>query len=234
MATYIKNTQSSKKIYTEIDDALLNYFDDFERETLKNYYRDALEKEDPEYAAIINEYRDGLLIFDLMKENIWDKAKNDSLGLNTFFENNKQNYTWEQRLDAIIVNATSQESATTAKELLEQGKTVEEIKNALNKAKDVKAIATRGKFEFSNKALPKDFIPKEGVSQIYVNGKTFTVVKVMELLAPSQIALDEIRGRVLSDYQVKIENDWMKSLRKKYDVKVNMKALKSLKKELDK
>lgn len=232
-AEYIIATQNRRMKFNTIDEALLSYYDTFEREALKEHYRDTLEKEDEDYAAIINEYRDGLLIFELMRLNIWNKAKKDSIGLQQYFDANRNDYSWEERVDAIIVNATSQEYADQAREMLQQGKDSQEIKDALNKGMDVKAIVTHGKFELSNKTLPSGFVKKEGVSQTYVNGTTYTVVNVLEVLPPTQKSLEDVRGRVLSDYQIKVEEDWIKSVRAKYDVTLNKKTLKRLKKELD-
>ncbi len=234
LALHIDNTQNYRKIYPEITTALQSYYDDFERMTLKEYYREALEKEDPEYAAIISEYRDGLLIFDLMRENIWNKAKKDTLGLQQFFEKNKEDYLWGERVDATIVNATNSENAVDAKQMLMEGVSAEEIKKSLNTAKDVKVIVTQGKFELDNKALPAGFVKEKGVSKMYNNNNTTTIVNVNAILPPEQKTMEEVKGRVLSDYQVQVEADWMQSLRDKYNVSINTKTLKKLKKELDK
>lgn len=232
-AAYIDASQNRRIRFNTRDEALLSFYESFEREALKEYYRNALEKEDEGYAAIINEYRDGLLIFDLMKENIWNKAKKDSVGLQDYFEKNKKNYRWEERVNAIVINATSKESASQARELLEQGKDAVEIKKALNEVNDIKVIVTSGKFELDNKALPEGFVKMEGISKTYVNGNTFTVVKVLEIVPPSPKSFEEIKGRVLSDYQVKVEEAWMNSLRDKYKVALHKKTLKRLKKKLD-
>jgi peptidyl-prolyl cis-trans isomerase SurA len=232
-AAYIGSKQSPRLRYGSVDEALVGFYESFEREALKKYYQNELEKEDESYAAIINEYRDGLLIFDLMKENIWNKAKTDSIGLQEYFKKNKEDYQWEERVDAIVINATSKENAEQAKELLEQGKDAGEIKKALNNSKEVKVITTAGKFELDNKALPENFIKKEGISQIYVNGNTFTVVEVLEIIPPSPKTFEEIKGRVLSDYQVKVEQEWMENLRNKYEVTLHKRTLKKLKKTLE-
>jgi peptidyl-prolyl cis-trans isomerase SurA len=234
LASYIASTQNRRNKFKTIDEALVTYFEDFERDALKEYYRNALEEEDENYAAIINEYRDGLLIFDLMKENIWNKAKLDTLGLQEYFEMNRSAYGWEERVEAVIVNATSQEFADQASELIKKGNDAVEIKKKLNTDTDVKAIVTYGKFELSDTSLPSGFVEEEGVSKTYSNGTTFTVVNVLGIIPPMQKELDDVRGRVLSDYQVKVEENWIQGLRAKYTVVLNKKTLKRLKKELDK
>ena len=63
----------------------------------------------PEFANVMNEYRDGLLLFDLMEKEIWDKSKTDTLGLHSFYDKNKQNYKWNKRYDIVVVSSTKQD-----------------------------------------------------------------------------------------------------------------------------
>ena len=59
------------------------------------YHKVNLENENPEYAEILEEYRDGLLLFDLMENEIWTKSKTDTIGLKKYYESNKSKYNWE-------------------------------------------------------------------------------------------------------------------------------------------
>ena len=65
-------------------------YDDFETVVLQEYFIDKLEEENLDYAAVISEYRDGLLIFDVMEKNIWNAAKTDTLALQNFYQKTKQ------------------------------------------------------------------------------------------------------------------------------------------------
>ena len=65
---------------------LIDYYTEFTNNTIEDYFKNNLENENEEYAAIINEYRYGLLIFDVMEKNIWTVAKNDSIGLQKYYE----------------------------------------------------------------------------------------------------------------------------------------------------
>ena len=67
-------------------------FNEFKNEEILGYYKENLEKTEPEFAYILQEYRDGLLLFELMQQKIWEKSSKDTLGLKTFFNANLSKY----------------------------------------------------------------------------------------------------------------------------------------------
>jgi peptidyl-prolyl cis-trans isomerase SurA len=83
---YIKNRRNSP---------IYELFEAFKDQEILMYYKDNLEKTAPEYANILQEYRDGLLLFELMQQKIWDKSTKDTLGLKKFYENNSLKYKKE-------------------------------------------------------------------------------------------------------------------------------------------
>ena len=78
-----------------------------------------LEFENQEFANILNEYREGLLLFDLMESKIWSAVKNDTLALQKYYEANKSKYIWPERVDAIIVTSVNKQHIESAKKALE-------------------------------------------------------------------------------------------------------------------
>ena len=73
--------------------AVFELFEDFKNEEILNYYKVNLEKSEPEFAVTLQEYKDGLLLFELMQQTIWEKSTKDSLGLKTFFDENVSKYS---------------------------------------------------------------------------------------------------------------------------------------------
>ena len=231
-AKFIENRQRTTRPYKHKEAFLVELYNEFETEQLKDYFKEKLEVDNEEYAAVLNEYRDGLLIFDVMNKNIWQKAKTDSLGLDEYYNKTKADYQWKQRVDADIYSATSENIAKQIQTMLAEGKTAEEIKASLNTEEKVNVLITPGLFEIDQHKLPKNLEINKGVSSIYPNNDSFVVVNIKEVLAPDVKALDEVKGKVLSNYQNDIEASWMENLRKKYNVDVNKKALKHVKKDL--
>ncbi len=231
-AKFIAGRQKTTRPYKQKEALLVDLYDEFETENLKDYFKEHLEDENEDYAAILTEYRDGLLIFDVMNKNIWQKAKNDSLGLQEYYNKTKQDYQWKQRVDAEIYSTTSEMLAQQIQKMLAEGKTAEEIKTALNTDDKVNVLITPGLFEVDQRELPEGLEIKEGVSKVYPNNDSFEVVNIKAILAPGEKSLDEVKGKVLSNYQNDIEAKWMQELHSKYKVEVDKKALKHLKKEL--
>lgn len=231
-AKYIEQRQKNTRPYKSKETLLVDFYDEFETLELKNHFKEKLEEENEDYAAILNEYRDGLMIFDVMDKNIWQKGKNDSVGIQEYYNKTKQNYQWKQRVDADIYSATSKMNAQKIQKMLAEGKSSEEIKASLNADKKVNVLITPGFFEVDDDELPKNLVVKKGTSDVYSSNDSFVVVNIKEIMPPGAKSLDDVKGRVMSNYQNDLEESWMKSLHSKYKVDIDQKTLKRIKKEL--
>lgn len=87
---YIRNRRN-KSVYL--------LFKMFKDQEILAYYKENLVNTEPEYAYILKEYEDGLLLFELMQQKIWNKSSKDTLGLKTYFSNNKEKYNSEELKD---------------------------------------------------------------------------------------------------------------------------------------
>jgi peptidyl-prolyl cis-trans isomerase SurA len=230
-AQYIEERQRRIQIPASKEVLLHEMYNEFETKALKDYFQDQLEFENEEYAAVISEYRNGLLIFDLMERNVWDVAKNDSLGLEKFYENHKNNYTWKERVEAVIVNVNDAVLASQVRNALEEGESVQAVKERFDANEKAKILLSEGVYEIGHSKLPEQFTPSVGVSDIYAANGVYTILVVEKIIPPAVKKLDVVRGKVMSDYQNHLEEEWLQSLREKYTIEVNKKALKKIKKE---
>ncbi len=210
-------------------DAVLDKYLD---EQIAIYYNDNLEREFPEFGIVMEEYRDGLLLFDLMEKEIWEKAKVDSIGLEQFYNKNIANYQWKERIDADIYSSTSENVIKKTRKYLKKGKDATYIKEKLNTADKVDVIEKMGVFETDSDALPKQNKYKEGVSGIIKNGDYYYVVKTNKVLPAGAKTLEECKGRVVNDYQQYLESTWVDSLKSEFTVKVNKEVFEKVKKQL--
>ena len=232
-AEYLRDNQKTIKKYINKESLLIDMYVKFKNETLKNYFKERLEVENTEYATIINDYRNGLLVYDVMNKNIWQIAKTDSTGLKDYYETKKNNYKWEKRLDVDIYSSSDEITTKQVQTLLMRGEELATIKKQINSDGKINVITVSDVFEIDQSELPEDIIPEKGVSDIKLNDGFYVVVNIKEVIEPTLKEFDEVRGTVISDFQTEIEKKWMQSLRDKYEVKINNKSLKKLKRKLD-
>jgi peptidyl-prolyl cis-trans isomerase SurA len=232
-AEYLRDNQKTIKKYANKESLLIDMYVRFKNETLKNYFKERLEVENKEYATIINDYRNGLLVYDVMNKNIWQIAKIDSTGLKNYYEKTKNNYNWKKRLDVDIYSSSDEITTKQVQTLLMRGEESATIKKQINSDGKINIIAVSDVFEIDQSELPEGLIPVKGVSDIKLNDGFYVVVNIKEVIEPTLKEFDEVRGTVISDFQTEIEKKWMQSLRDKYEVKINNKSLKKLKKKLD-
>ena len=121
-AEYLRDNQKTIKKYINKESLLIDMYVKFKNETLKNYFKERLEVENTEYATIINDYRNGLLVYDVMNKNIWQIAKTDSTGLKDYYETKKNNYKWKKRLDVDIYSSSDEITTKQVQTLLMRGK----------------------------------------------------------------------------------------------------------------
>lgn len=204
---------------------------------LNKYVEDllvAIEKESlperfPEYKYILQEYHDGILLFDLMDEMVWSKAVQDSAGLEAFYKEHKNDYMWDKRTEAMIVSCDSSVQVT---DVLKKASKIGSGKWDLAKLNDKfckdtldcisieKVIVEKGRNEHVD-ALNG----KIGSGSVYNEAGKNKFVIVTKLLDPMPKALNETRGQVTSDYQDYLEKLWIKELKGKYPVEINSKLL---------
>ena len=209
-----------------------NKYDSFLNDSLVKYQEGNLEFENEDYAHIVAEYRDGLLLFDLMETTIWNTAKTDSTAIEQFYESNKANYVKPKRVDAIVASSAKQKTLKKVSKFLGKNIELDQIKSLVNSNDKVDVIFTSGIMDAQHQALPKGFDFKKGISKIQKHNDAFIVVNVKDVLPQEQKTLEEAKGAVISDYQNFKEENWLKDLREKYKIEVNQDVLEKVKSQL--
>ncbi len=231
---YLVKNQRRQMPKMSIETLVVNSYHAFLENELLQYKKERLEVENQDYANIVEEYRDGLLLFDLMETEIWNAAKKDSVGLQTYYNNHKDNYFWNQRVDAVVASSAKKTTIKKVQKLLQNNQTPEQIKAALNSESEIDVIFTSGIMDAQHQSLPADFKFKTGVSDIYKFNEGYIVANVKEVLPKETKSFDEAKGAVISDFQNHKEANWILSLEEKYQVNVNQDVLESVKKQLNK
>lgn len=197
---------------------------DFEESKLADKYQD--------FRLLMNEYRDGILLFELTDRKVWSAAVKDSMGLKEFYEQNKSNYLWEDRLDATIYKCNSRETADKVNKMLANKKkkyTTDEIQKEINKDSQLNLQVESGKYLKGDNDMLDKLEWNPGTTKEVVNDKQVTIVVMNKILTKEPKTLNEAKGLVTADYQNFLEKKWIESLRAKYTVKVNEDVLQTIK-----
>ncbi len=188
-----------------------------------------LEEKYPEFKRVLKEYHDGILIFELTDKKVWSRSMKDTAGLKKFYNDNKVNYMGDKRIDATIYICSDEESAAKVAEMLENLKEKDDahksIMEKLNDGEHQKVSAERSVYEIQDKAIFEKTDLQAGISDHIIAGDNVYVFHIHELPDPQPRPMDEIRGRVIADYQDHLNEQWIKELRRKYRVRVNEKLL---------
>jgi len=230
-ANFIEAQQSKKrdglpyKIYSDL-------YEKFVDKTCLDYQDSQLEGKYPEFKMLMQEYRDGTLLFALTDQKVWSKALQDTTGLKAFHEANKKNYMWDQRLDAGIFTARDAKTAKAARKLVAKGKlNTQAILDKINAKDSTKSLLTsqEGIFEKGQQQLIDQTAWAAGISDNITNpDNSITFVQVKKVIPPTPKSLEEARGFIVSDYQEFLEKDWIKILREKYPVNVDYNVFNTL------
>lgn len=193
-----------------------------------------LEAKYPEFNAVMKEYRDGILLFELTDKKVWSKAVKDSTGLQAFYDKNKENYKWGERLDATVYTCANQaiadQTKTLVKKAIKKGyNNDEEILSTINKESQLNLQVESGKFLKGDNKIIDGITWVAGISADIKSDKSVVFVNVHKKLDPMPKSLSEARGLITADYQTYLEKEWMTNLKKKYTVAVNQDVLSTIK-----
>lgn len=226
--------QQTKRKPEDLRIILNGLYGQFVEESVLAYEEGQLEKKYPEYKALLREYRDGILLFDLTDQKVWSKAVKDTTGLQAFHDLNKGKFMWDKRLDAEIYHV--QKDSILKPLLAELQKKYkkgeidrEAIVKTYNANSKLNLRAEANKYQAEDEELLKNVPWEKGVHGPYKNGENQVIVVVKDVLAPAPKTLKEARGLVTADYQQYLEQQWIKELRGKYSFKADESLLSRIK-----
>ena len=206
---------------------------DFINEELLAYEESQLEINYPEYKNLLQEYRDGILLFNLTNTKVWTKAVKDTIGLQNFYSENMSNYLWSDRVDATIYSSIDLATAKAVKRAIYKkhrgnftdAKILTEINDNAPLSLQINSKNfVKGENKFIDSVdwkigIAKDIKTKDG---------SYIIIDIKEVLSSGIKKLNETRGKVISDYQNALEKEWIAELLKKYNVSVNKDVLYTL------
>jgi len=224
-AAYLASHQT-KKGGTDSKKVAMMLYDQFVTESCLAYEETNLDKKYPEFKTLMQEYRDGILLFDLTDRKVWSKAMKDSAGLANFYELHKNDYMWGDRVNAVVYTSANKQIADNVRKLMKKkGTTPSAIADEVNKDSQLNLTVKEGKFVKGDNEMVDSVKWVKGVSPDMNKNGQVVFVDIREVIPPSPKTLDEAKGLVTADYQTYLEKEWIEVLRKKYVVTVNEQVL---------
>jgi peptidyl-prolyl cis-trans isomerase SurA len=230
-ATYIKKNQS---LFTNTDDIQIfvnKMFDNFLNDKILEIEKENLEKKNPKFAAQINDYKEGILIFNLMDQNVWSKAMQDTAGLKAYYETIKNKYLTDEKAKIGIFKTNDAKIAQKVQKTLQKNIQKSQLNpnlilSKINKKNNVVSydsmvIETKKLADIGLEKTVNAILSKE-------NNNSYEIYWLQSIIAPQPKSLDEVRGLVISEYQTYLEKQWINELRSRYHWQVNDEVLKSL------
>lgn len=187
--------------------------------------RDELKETNPDFRNIVNEYRDGILLFEISNKNVWDRAANDPEGLQKHFEAHRSDYTWDApRYKGYVIFATSDSIASEAKAYLaanqiDSDSLASNLRNRFGKEIKIEHVVAAKTDNPIIAEIAFDGPKAKPVAQ----WKAWFPYRGRVITAPEQAT--DMRGPVSTDFQAELERQWVDQLRSKYKVKINNKAI---------
>lgn len=197
------------------------------------FKEERLPKTNIEYKLLYQEYRDGILLFNLTDQKVWSKAIADTAGLEEFFKTNQSKYMWNKRAEATVYKCSDEATATQVEKVLNKKSktpiTNDELLKMFNKESQLTLTINEGKFEKGENASVDANEWIKGKLYKVKSAKGVDLVRITNVLEAEPKKLNEVKGLVTSDYQNFLEKEWVAELKAKYKVEVDKEVLKQVK-----
>ena len=229
---FIKYLGKSKLISKDkIEENLIKQqFVKFTNQNLIEFEKTQLETKHPDFKALMKEYRDGILLFEISDQNIWTKAIKDTAGLKEFYNSNKDTWKWPNRINGTLFTSESKKTVNKVKSLkLKKSLSNDSIMSILNKDNlfnlkyENKIIDNFNKYNLTFDDLEKGFNGPFKFEEKWV------LIYIEDKLPQRNKELKEAEGIIVSAYQNYLESQWLSRLKEKHEISINYETLYSIK-----
>ena len=200
-----------------------------------SYENSVLEKKYPEFRYLMNEFHDGMLLFEISGKNVWNRVSNDSSGLHRYYEENKNKWLSRRGIEAkiyILKSPDGEQLLTTAfKKYSHKSDLDELLRKKFNRPNDTVLFIKEGTwYKGDNPEIDRtEWI---NGSHSFISEGFPSVILIKRVLEPSPLKFDDVQGEVMTGYQELLESEWIRQLNKKYSVKIDNLVLDEVKKKL--
>ena len=203
------------------------------REDIITRKTDSLARVDSETKYLIQEYHDGLLLYEISNREVWDKGAKDEAGLAAYFKAHKKDYAWEEpRFKGMVYHVKDKADVKAVKNCVKKlpfDQWAEVLRSTFNPDSVIRIRVEKGLFKQGDNPLVDKEIFKQNTTVTPVEGYPIDAV-FGKVLKKGPEDYTDVRGQVTADYQDMLEKNWVTDLRRRYPVTVNKDVLKTVNK----
>ncbi len=222
---YVKSNQRTTSLTP--GEYILQLYGTFVEAVMNEAYEEKLIRSNPDYEMLLREYYEGILLFDIMEKEVWNKASEDTVGQRTYFDKNASRYQAGERVKAELYSTSAPDNLKLLQEAISKQDTIS-IDQLVNSRK---IRYEKGNFQRNDRPVLAKIDWKTGDYTVENNG-LYYLARISELLPPGLLTYEEAKAQVIADYQNYLEKEWVEQLKLKYPVKINEKTKQTVYKQL--
>lgn len=225
----IRNAIADQKVGQLVDDSLGK----LTKDQLMSKRADSLAAVDPEARYLIQEYHDGLLLYEISNRQVWERAAKDEAGLKAWFDTHKKNYSWsEPHYKGIAYHVKDKADVKAVKKCLKGlpfEQWAEVLRTTFNPDTIVRIRVEKGLFKPGDNGTIDRMVFKIRNTKTDAANANYPIEAVYgKKLKKRPEDYTDVRSQVVADYQDYLEKEWIASLRRRYPVKINKEVLKTV------
>jgi len=216
------------KIFGNKVNSLKDIYKAYQTSTIQNLQQENLETTNPEFKSLVAEYKNGIMLFDLMDKKVWSKASTDTAGLEQFYKKNATKYQWKPGFEGTVYTSSNQTEITKLKSMVDGGMSgTDALEKLSENDAPISTVAQTGRYEFEKFPISSNDFKTGTATKIYQNeDHTYSFVHVINVFKEQKAkTLEEAKGFVIADYQDFLEKEWNQQLKAKYPLDIKEKVL---------
>ena len=205
-------------------------YKDFVKEKAIDFEQSNLEVKYADFRSLMREYEEGILLFEVTKDAVWDKANEDTTGLKEFYEIGKYKYKTDPlgELNMLFIETDDKKLATKIDKYINK-KGYNKAVSKFNKKNEIVSSLTEALEKNNDQFKGMEWVEGATTGLVYdEKAKRFTRKTLVNILPPQTKPMNEVRGYIVADYQDYLEREWLKALKKEYKVELNQAVVDAL------
>jgi peptidyl-prolyl cis-trans isomerase SurA len=202
--------QSQTRVYAH------DFTDQFIDEKTENHVLEITKREFPEFARLSDQYLDGLVVFKITEDSVWNYASTDTASLKELYQSDSQRYWYEKRFEYYRFSAAHDTTIQKGVDMYKSGMPVDSISG------NIQGLTIRRDMVTNLDEHPVSLLAdlEEGeFTEVFAHRARRNRLLLETVHEPRQMEFEEAFHRLVSDYQPIREKEWLQNIRQTYRVK---------------